>query len=153
MLGKTLGEEWRGNFMEIFLMLPSGGVCGRLCSLSIPDLWPLQIWEHHGAAAKGHRYLCKDPNTFAGCVPLLCSSQQCGFGLPICQGTLPPSEVLLSPAVSMNPLCLQPSSSPVFQLLHHFLLSSKATSAVLFLYVIVFWDMYKPLVFCFANII
>lgn len=96
-----------------------------------------------GGAAKDHRYLCKHPITFADPgpsnfpavhVPLLYSSQQHGFSMPVYQGTLPPSKVLLSLVISVKPVCLQPSSSPIFQLLHHFQSSNKATISVLYLY-------------------
>ena len=75
-----------------------------------------------GEQQKDHRYLCKDPITFADPgpsdflavhIPLLYSSQQHGFSMPVYQGTLPPSKVLLSLAISVNPVCLQSSSTPL----------------------------------------
>lgn len=50
------------------------------------------------------------------------------------QGTLPPSKVPLSLAISVNPVCLQSSVTLIFQLLQHFQPSNKATKCLLCLY-------------------
>lgn len=61
-------------------------------------------------------------------------SQQHDLSMPVYQGTSPPSKVLLSLAISVIPVCLQSSSTPIFQLLHHFQSSNKVTTSVLYLY-------------------